>query len=172
MDCPSELNHSFAHYITITHNIGINIMSYQHILVPVDGSEISLAAFEHAASLAKAFGSKLTAISLLAEDPFSGVDFYYVSPIMKDYFIEAQAKAQETLAHVKSTATVHGIEVETQVVKGEVSAEGIIKAAEDLKIDLIVMGSHGRKGVQKFFLGSFAQDVLGNTELPVLIVKK
>ena len=82
-----------------------------------------------------------------------------------------QAKAQETLAHVKSTATVHGIEVETQIVKGEVSAEGIIKAAEDLKIDLIVMGSHGRKGVQKFFLGSFAQDVLGNTELPVLIVK-
>ncbi|MGY0202577.1 universal stress protein, partial [Acinetobacter soli] len=47
----------------------------------------------------------------------------------------------------------------TQIVKGEVSAEGIIKAAEDLKIDLIVMGSHGRKGVQKFFLGSFGSTV-------------
>lgn len=147
-------------------------MSYQHILVPVDGSDISLAAFRQAASIAKAFESRLTAISLLAVDPFNGVDFYYVSPIMKDYFIEAQAKAEETLNHLSAIGAEYGITVETQIVKGEVSAESIIDTAEELKIDLIVMGSHGRKGIQKFFLGSFAQDVLGNTELPVLIVKK
>ena len=50
-------------------------MNYQHIIVPVDGSEISLAAARQAAHIAKAFGSKLTAISLVAVDPFSGVDF-------------------------------------------------------------------------------------------------
>ena len=58
-------------------------MNYQHILVPVDGSDISLAAARQAAHIAKAFGSKLTAISLVALDPFSGVDFYYISPVVK-----------------------------------------------------------------------------------------
>ncbi|BBF79038.1 MULTISPECIES: universal stress protein [Acinetobacter] len=147
-------------------------MKYEHILVPVDGSDISLAALKQAASIAKAFNSKITAISLLAVDPFSGVDFYYVSPVMKDYFVEAHAQAEETLAKAETIGTELGIEIETQIIKGEVSSEGILQAAEDLKVDLIVMGSHGRKGFQKFFLGSFAQDVLGNTELPVLIVKK
>ena len=47
-----------------------------------------------------------------------------------------------------------------------------VTTAEELKADLIVIGSHGRKGFQKFFLGSFAQDVLGQTELPILIVKQ
>lgn len=58
-------------------------MNYRHIIVPVDGSEISLAAARQAAHIAKAFGSKLTAISLVAVDPFSGVDFYYISPVVK-----------------------------------------------------------------------------------------
>ena len=147
-------------------------MKYQHILVPVDGSDISFSALKQAASIAKVFGSKITAVSLLAVDPFSGVDFYYVSPVMKDYFVEAHAQAEETLAKVQNVGNELGVEIETQLIKGEVSSEGILKAAEDLNVDLIVMGSHGRKGFQKFFLGSFAQDVLGSTELPVLIVKK
>ncbi|MDR9735905.1 universal stress protein, partial [Acinetobacter baumannii] len=62
-------------------------MNYRHIIVPVDGSEISLAAARQAAHIAKAFGSKLTAISLVAVDPFSGVDFYYISPVVKDYSV-------------------------------------------------------------------------------------
>ena len=53
-----------------------------------------------------------------------------------------------------------------------VSAETIIHTAEELKVDLIVMGSHGRKGFQKWLLGSFAQDVLNQTTLPVFIVKQ
>ena len=58
------------------------------------------------------------------------------------------------------------------MIKGNVSEEGIIDTAEKLKIDLIVIGSHGRKGFQKFLLGSFAQDVLKGTKLPVLVVKE
>lgn len=71
-------------------------MNYRHIIVPVDGSEI-LAAARQAAHIAKAFGSKLTAISLVAVDPFSGVDFYYISPVVKDYFVEARANAEKHL---------------------------------------------------------------------------
>jgi nucleotide-binding universal stress UspA family protein len=146
-------------------------MSYQHILVPVDGSEISFSAVKHAAQIAKAFNSQLTLISLIAEDPFTGADFYYSASIMKEYFIEAEANANKALAEAVEIATDLGATAQSKIVRGAVSAEGIIASANDLGADLIVMGSHGRKGFQKFFLGSFAQDVLGSSELPVLVIK-
>lgn len=147
-------------------------MSYQNILVPVDGSDISLSAVKNAAQIAQAFGGQLTLISLVTEDPFSDADFYYPSPIMKEYFVQAYANAEKALKQAQAIASENGITANTQIVKGNVSEEGIIETAEKLKIDLIVMGSHGRKGFQKFLLGSFAQDVLKGTKLPVLIVKE
>lgn len=149
-------------------------MSYKHLLVPVDGSEISFAAVKHAAAFAKAFGSKLTVISIVVEDPFRDNDFYYSagSAIMKEYFVEAYANAQKALSKAQNICTEQGAEAEIQIIKGEVSAQTITQTAEDLKIDLIVIGSHGRKGLKKMVLGSFAQDVIGSTLIPVLIVKQ
>ncbi|TCB34891.1 universal stress protein [Acinetobacter sp. ANC 4910] len=147
-------------------------MSYQHILVPVDGSAISFSAVKQAAIIAKAFGSELTLISLVAEDPFTEVDFYYSSAIMKEYFVQAYANAEKALKEAVVFAQAEGVEPTTQIIKGQVSAEGVVQTAEEKKSDLIVMGSHGRKGFQKFLLGSFAQDVLRGTHLPVLIVKE
>lgn len=146
-------------------------MSYQQILVPVDGSQISLSAVKKAAQLASAFNSKLTLISLVAEDPFRDADFYYSTSIMRDYFVQAYENAEKALLEAAQIAKDLGIEASTQVVKGLVSAEGVAETAAQCKADLIVIGSHGRKGFQKVLLGSFAQDVLSNTELPVLIVK-
>ena len=147
-------------------------MSYQHILVPVDGSDISYSAIKHATEIAKAFGSKVTAISVVSEDPFAAADFYYTSAMLKDYVTEAVKNAEESLVKAQQIAQQQGIMIATQVVKDAVSAETVVATAEELKADLIVIGSHGRKGFQKFFLGSFAQDVLGQTELPILIVKQ
>ena len=146
-------------------------MAYQHILVPVDGSEISFSAVKHAAQIAKAFNSQLTLISLIAEDPFTGVDFYYSASIMKEYFIQAHANAEKALVEALEIATQLGANAESKIITGAVSAEGVVTTAEELKADLIVMGSHGRKGFQKFFLGSFAQDVLASSTLPVLVIK-
>lgn len=146
-------------------------MAYQHILVPVDGSDISLSAVKHAAALATAFNSQLTLISLIAEDPFTGVDFYYSASIMKEYFLQAYANAEHALNNAHDVATSLGVDAETRIIKGMVSADGVIQTANELKADLIVMGSHGRKGVQKLLLGSFALDVLANSELPILIIK-
>ncbi|QOW45944.1 MULTISPECIES: universal stress protein [Acinetobacter] len=147
-------------------------MTYQHILVPVDGSQISFAAAQQAISLAKAFNSQLTAICLVAEDPFSGADFYYNASMMKEYLEEANKNALKALDQVQQFAAAEGVALTTEVVHGYVTAETIIDTAEKKNIDLIVMGSHGRKGFKKFFLGSFAQDVLNQTTLPVLIVKE
>ncbi len=85
-------------------------MSYQNILVPVDGSQISFSAVKHAAEIAKVFNSKLTLISLVAEDPFTDSDFYYnySSAIMKEYFVQATANAQKALKEADEIATSSG----------------------------------------------------------------
>lgn len=61
-------------------------------------------------------------------------------------------------------------EVETKLVKSEVSAQTIVNVAEELAASLIVMGSHGRKGIQKLALGSVAEEVLKLSQVPVLII--
>ncbi|AXY56457.1 universal stress protein [Acinetobacter chinensis] len=146
-------------------------MSYNHILVPVDGSQISFSAVRHAAEIAKQFNAQLSLISLVAEDPFTDVDFYYSSAIMKEYFVQAYQNAEKALQEALKIADDAGVSAQSKITKGEVSAEGIVDAAKDLKADLIVIGSHGNKGFKKFLLGSFAQDVLGSTELPVMVIK-
>ena len=147
-------------------------MSHQHILVPVDGSSISFSAVRKAAELAKAFNSQLIIISLIAENPFDDADFYYTSAIMKEYFVQAHANAETALTEAKTIAESLGVNAETRIVTGLVNAETIAAAAEENKTDLIVIGSHGRKGFQKMILGSFAHDVLAQTEIPVLVIKK
>lgn len=146
-------------------------MAYQHILVPVDGSKISFSAVKQASEIAQVFGSQLTLVSLVVEDPLKDTDFYYTSPIMKEYFIEAYNNAEKALKEAVQIAQASGITAQSQIIKGQVSEETVAALATSLKVDLIVMGSHGRKGFQKFLLGSFAQDVLHSTQLPVLIVK-
>mgnify|MGYP003512317642 FL=1 len=76
------------------------------------------------------------------------------------------------MQQAQAIASENGVTANIQIVKGNVSEEGILDTAEKLKTDLIVIGSHGRKGFQKFLLGSFAQDVLSSTKLPVLVVKE
>lgn len=147
-------------------------MSYNHILVPVDGSQISFSAVKKAAQIAKAFNSKLSLISLVAEDPFTDTDFYYSSAAMKEYFVQAYNNAEAALKEAHEFSTAEGVQADVKVVKGTVSAEGISVAAKDANVDLIVIGSHGRKGFKKLILGSFAQDVLNTTEIPVLVVKQ
>lgn len=63
-------------------------------------------------------------------------------------------------------------EFETKIIKAEVSAKNIVKVAEELDVSLIIIGSHGRKGIQKLTLGSVAEEVLKISPLPVLIVKQ
>ena len=146
-------------------------MAYQHILVPVDGSQISYSAVQHAAEIARAFNSQLSLVSLVAEDPFTDADFYYSSAIMKEYFVQAHGNAQKALKEGQQIAEAAGVTLSTKIVEGEVSAKHVVEAAQEMGVDLIVMGSHGRKGFQKFLLGSFAKDVLRSSELPVLVIK-
>ena len=145
-------------------------MSYQHILVPVDGSPTSLIAVKHAALLAKTFGSKVTLVYALTIDPFISVEFIDSTELAKDYFNKARTAIQGILDDAKNLFNKEGISVETKILEGQTIHYEIITAAKDLGVDLIVIGSHGRKGFKKFFLGSVTQALLGEIHIPVLVV--
>lgn len=145
--------------------------TYKHLLVPVDESPMSYAAAEQALSLAKDLKCPVTIMSVIAVDPFVGVDFYKVALAITDYFMQAEQNAQNRLAEIQQSFSREGISVDTKIIRGVAASEGIVQIANEIGADLIIMGSHGRTGVKKMMLGSVAQNVLTQSPVPVLIVK-
>ena len=144
---------------------------FKHILVPVDGSPTSMLAVNKAIGLAKAFGSAVTALYVLDPYPFTGVgaDFAYGQA---QYLSAATAEANAALEAVRQA--MHEAQIEAQVLIGEGHAvhEGVVQAIEKTGADLVVMGSHGRRGLEKLMLGSVAQRVLSAVHVPVLVVRQ
>ncbi|MHA3115510.1 universal stress protein [Acinetobacter sp. ANC 4635] len=147
-------------------------MAYKHILVPVDGSETSLAAVKQASSIAKAFSSKVTAVCVLAVDPFVAVEFVNTDQFINDYVAKAKEEIQEILEQAKALFAQEGVTAETQILEGQTIHKEIVEATKELGADLIVIGSHGRKGIKKLFLGSVTQAILSESTVPVLVVHK
>lgn len=147
-------------------------MSYKNILVPVDDSPISYAAIEHAEKIAKAYNSHVTVLSVLSVDPMVGVDFYKFAPSITEYVLAAEKNAQSRLDDIKQTLSNHGVSVSTRIARDLSTAEEILKTADEINADLIIMGSHGRKGIKKLVLGSVAQQVLSISPLPIMVVKQ
>lgn len=146
-------------------------MAYQNILVPVDGSETSYAAVAQAAELAKAFDGKITVVQVLALDPYIAAE--YISATQTNDLIErARTSVLKTLEEAAAKFSDLGIPVEAKLLEGQVVHREIIKEAETSKADLIVIGSHGRTGLKRLFLGSVAQSVLGEAHIPVLVVRQ
>ena len=146
-------------------------MAYQNILVPVDGSETSYAAVAQAAELAKAFGGKITVVQVLTLDPYIAAE--YISATQTNDLIErARTSVLKTLEEAAAKFSDLGIPVEAKLLEGQVVHREIIREAETSKADLIVIGSHGRTGLKRLFLGSVAQSVLGEAHIPVLVVRQ
>ncbi|ALH96023.1 universal stress protein [Acinetobacter equi] len=145
--------------------------TYKHILVPVDESPISYAAVENALALANELQATVTVMSVIAVDPFIGVDFYKVAPAVTDYFMKAEEAARLRLKEIEDLFIRDNIPVNTKIIHGVSPADGIISIADEVSADLIIMGSHGRTGFKKMMLGSVAQTVLTQSPIPVLIIK-
>ncbi|WP_313076004.1 universal stress protein [Melaminivora sp.] len=144
---------------------------FQRILVPVDGSDTSMQAVAKAAGLAKAFGSAVTVLYVVDPYPFTGVgaDFAYGQA---QYLSAATAEANTALDAAKTALTSAGVaSVDALVGEGHAVHDGVMRAVESTGADLIVMGSHGRRGLEKLVLGSVTQRVLGVAHVPVLVVR-
>jgi nucleotide-binding universal stress UspA family protein len=143
---------------------------FKHILIPVDGSETAQKAAEQAAALAKAFGSAATVIYVIDPYPFTGLgsDFAYGQA---EYLSAATAEAEQAIRAASEALQQAGVTPQTRVVEEHATWRGIIDAARTAGADLIVMGSHGRHGLEKLVLGSVAQRVLSHAHLPVFVVR-
>ena len=143
---------------------------FKHILVPVDGSSTAQLAVDKAIGLAKAFGSRVTAIFVIDPYPFTGVgtDFSYGQA---EYLSAATAEGNASIKAARAAFDAAGVAVTCSVVESHAAWRGVIESAGVIQADLIVMGSHGRSGLEKLVLGSVTQAVLSHTHLPVLVVR-
>ena len=144
---------------------------YKHILIATDGSELAQKAVAQGLAIAKALGTKVTAINV--SEPWVAVapgEVAMAFPI-KDYDDSVVANAARILSAVESDAKSLGVDCSTLHVKDQFPAEGIIETADKLGCDLIVMSSHGRRGLMRFLLGSQANKVLTHSTTPVLICR-
>ena len=144
---------------------------FKSILVPVDGSTISSQVIEKAAAIARAFESAVTVVCVIDIYAFAGLgmDAAYGQA---EYMTAATSEASLAVDQAKQFFDAAGISVKTSVVEGQVIYKTIMETAEAVNADLIVMGSHGRKGLEKLVLGSVAAQVLSHAHLPVLIVRE
>ena len=143
---------------------------FKHILLPVDGSAASAEAVQKGLALARAFSSTVTVIYVI--DPYAftgmGTDFSYGQT---EYLNAANAEARETLAAAQALFTAQGVTAQTSVIEAQSIYRGILDTADSTGADLIVMGSHGRRGLEKLVLGSVTAQVLSHAQLPVLVVR-
>ncbi|MBV8650338.1 MAG: universal stress protein [Alphaproteobacteria bacterium] len=144
---------------------------YKHILIPTDGSELAANAVNHGIALAKSIGAKITAITttepfhIFSTDPKMLTD---TAPIYKKHAAEFAAHALDGVAKAAKAA---GVACETVHLEEGFPYEGIIKTANLKGCDLIVMASHGRRGVSAVVLGSETVKVLTHSKIPVLVYR-
>ncbi len=148
---------------------------YSHILIPTDGSDIARKGVDHGLDLAQKIGSKVTVLIVTEPYPIYATSAHFSwSPPERDiekYDRSQDAFAQAALDPVRNAAHALGIEIDTLHVAKDIPSDAIVRTAEDRGCDLIVMASHGRRGLVRLLLGSQASQVLHHTDVPVLIVK-
>ena len=144
---------------------------YAHLLVATDGSEISRKAVEQGLALGKALGAKVTVITVSEPIASLGAGEAMVSFPIEEYDKNVSAAANAILAQVGEMARAAGAACSTLHIKDRYPADGIVETAERLKCDLIVMASHGRRGLSRMLLGSQANRVVTHSAIPVLICR-
>lgn len=144
---------------------------YTHLLLPTDGSPLSQRAAVDGVALAARLGARVTALFVApAPTPLVYDGMVPVAYMTPEAHAELVAKAAERyLGQIARAAAEAGVPCHQVQVVGEYPAETIVATARKRRCDLIVMASHGRKGVQALLLGSETAKVLAHSKIPVLV---
>ena len=143
---------------------------YQRILLPTDGSVITDKAMTSALALAKLAGAALQVLAV--KDPFPYSAMSEMQPIAPQEFFDAQERvARERVQKVVDAAAAAGVPCQAYTVEASHPWQAIVEQAKAGACDLIVMASHGRRGISALLLGSETQKVLTHASLPVLVVR-
>ena len=148
---------------------------YQHILVPTDGSALSDRAVEAAIMLARLTGARITAFHAVEPYPLQGAyaaEASGVAELQPEMFAERSKEyAQRVLAAVANAASAANVACATEYATSRSASQAIVDKARKEDCDIIVMASHGRRGLEGFLLGSETQKVLTHTSIPVLVYR-
>ena len=143
---------------------------FKRILVPTDGSDITAKAVETSIALAKSVGAKLYTISVKEPFPYSAIS--EMQPTPPQEFFDAQERiAAQRVQRVSELCAAADVACQAHTVEALHPWEAIIDHAKRMECDLLVMASHGRRGVSALLLGSETQKVLTHSKVPVLVVR-
>jgi nucleotide-binding universal stress UspA family protein len=144
---------------------------YKHLLIPTDGYPLSMEAIQHGVELAGETGAKVTALTVT--EPFHvfsfGVD--QLEDTRGEYHRHMKERAARSLGDAAKVAASAGVSLEPIHVEEDEPYRAIIRVAEEKACDLIVMASHGRRGVSALVLGSETVKVLTHSTIPVLVYR-
>ena len=146
------------------------VAMYKRILVPLDGSELAESALPHAAALARGLESQIRLVRVNIADEFVYGPAGQVAPYADEVLERDRQEAVAYLGRIRARLQHPGLAVITEVLKGPV-AQAIIEYAAAQQIDLIVMSTHGRSGLNRLIFGSVAEKVLQGARCPTLIVR-
>jgi nucleotide-binding universal stress UspA family protein len=144
---------------------------YKHLLIATDGSPVAQKAVDHGLALAKALGAKVTAINVT--EPWDVVVVPEAAVVLPppEYEDTVAESAAKILAGVSDAAEKIGMACDTLHVKDRYPAEGVVDTAKEKGCDLIVVASHGRRGLRRLVLGSVANEVVTHSSIPVLVCR-
>ncbi|HLB72254.1 MAG: universal stress protein [Candidatus Methanoperedens sp.] len=137
------------------------------ILIATDGSEYTKKAIDYGVDLAKSLGAKLYAAYIVDTAAFASIP---MDAAWESMYGLLRQEGDEATKYVEEKATSEGLEIERVTIEGH-PAEEIIKYADKNSIDLIVMGTLGKSGLDRFLLGSVAEKVVRTSKIPVLVVR-
>lgn len=144
---------------------------YRHLLIATDGSELAEKAVAQGLALAKELAAKVTAVTVTEPlAPMVGGEAVYPTLIV-DYDKAIEASAKKILAPIREAAVTKGVACDTVHAKDQYPADAIVETAKAKACDLIVMASHGRRGLTKVLMGSQTTRVLTHSSIPVLVCR-
>jgi nucleotide-binding universal stress UspA family protein len=144
---------------------------YKHLLIATDGSELAHNALDQGVALARALAARVLVMHVTP--PWTALTLSEATALYPpdNYERIAHDHAQNILANAAMTAKAAGVVCETLHIKDVLPASGILQAAQERGVDLIVMSSHGRSGLARLLLGSEANEVVSKSTVPVLICR-
>lgn len=147
---------------------------FKHILLPTDGSKLADRAIVRGMALAKSVGAKLTLLTVVPEFRMIADESFAVpmsAELKSRYEKEAKARAAKKLETVRQRMTRAGLKSDVVLIASDLPYQQIIAVAGKRKCDLVVMASHGRRGLTGLLLGSETVKVLTHSKIPVLVVR-
>ena len=146
---------------------------FKHILLPTDGSKLSTKAVKMGIDFARKNGARVTAMHVVPQFTLMVDDgITMLSPALKKRFEdEGKARAQKMLDTISKEARARGVRCNSLCVASDLPYQQIISVAKKEKCDVILMASHGRRGLSSLLLGSETAKVLLHSKIPVLVVR-